>query len=104
MEISEKEEDGYYYYNNKFPYSLIEKFLTANYTNVEGWTKREFSFRVKNGVYYRHKYFKTVQELTDFVTKHAIIRIDIGAICSVNDELNTQIVYKELIFDIDIDQ
>ncbi|XP_012258852.2 DNA primase small subunit [Athalia rosae] len=93
------------YYQRLFPFQYYYKWLS--YNNPDLFSRREFSFTVKDDVYIRYRSFATQEELQLECKRLVPFKIDIGAIYNVcpKDEKkysNFTAVERELIFDIDM--
>ena len=104
VEISDEELK--IYYQNFFPFQNFMGWLGKSETNY--FSKREFSFTLRNGAYFRYQSFKAVDELKSKMIDKIPEKIDIGAVYSIAPEMirtrgeKSLPEERELVFDIDM--
>eukprot|EP00038_Savillea_parva_P009708 m.185333 g.185333 ORF g.185333 m.185333 type:complete len:452 (+) comp16414_c0_seq1:127-1482(+) len=97
------------YYDRLFPYHKFYRWLSYGKPDAEYFSKREFSFTLKDDVYIRYRSYASEEEMTADIKKMNPYKIDIGAIFSGKPKDHKKIkasefqpLEKELVFDIDM--
>lgn len=97
------------YYRRIFPLSAFFRWMSYGKDDNLYFTRREFSFTLKDDVYIRYLSFADQKELEKEILKKCPYKIDIGAVFSHRPKLQKTVkagtfvaLEKELVFDIDM--
>lgn len=103
------EADMHFYYERILPFRYIFQWLNHSPKVCDDFTKREFAYEHRNGIYQRYNSFASQEEFKASVVKSNPTRFEIGAVYSVNPNQRKVLpknamkpVGKELVFDIDL--
>lgn len=97
------------YYKKLFPYNPYFRWLNYGGVHKGYFSRREFSFTLKDDIYIRYQSFSSEKELSEEIQKRCPYKIDIGAVFTHRPKEHKtvkatafQAVEKELVFDIDM--
>ncbi|KAH3697398.1 hypothetical protein DPMN_084899 [Dreissena polymorpha] len=97
------------YYKKLFPYGPYYRWLNYGGVPKDYFSKREFSFTLKDDIYIRYQSFSNQDEMEKEIQKRCPYKIDIGAVFSHRPKEHKtvkaaafQAQEKELVFDIDM--